>query len=137
MRTSFTKNSQTSKLTQKDFILKVADHLMMSNHSSQKCAAVQSMPSCTRLLERYYPNRQENMKNCKMCKGRKRTTFCCHECCPSDPVPFCPVPCFRLFHTLEKIPTKPEGDHTVRFQPSSRCLPLELTYFYFRSAVYY
>ena len=99
------KEQPNVKLTQKDYILQVADCLM-SKHSSRKRAAVQSIPSCTRLLERHFPDRQETTKNCKMCEGRKRTVFCCRACCPSDPVPLCPVPCFRLFHTLEKIPSK-------------------------------
>ena len=118
------KEQRNVKLTQKDFILQVANRLM-SSHSSRKRAAVLSIPSCTGLLERHFPDRQESTKNCKMCEGRKRTIYCCHECCPSNPVSLCPVPCFRLFHT-------PEEDHTLKFQPTSRCPPLELPFFYFQ-----
>ena len=100
------KEQRNVKLTQKDFILQVADRLM-SSHSSRKRAAVLSIPSCTRLLERHF-DRQESTKNCKMCEGCK----CCRECCPSDPVPLCPVPCFRLFHTLEFYRSARRRPHT-------------------------
>ena len=61
------KEQRNVKLTQKDFILQVADRLI-SSHSSHKRAAVLSIPSCTKLLERHFPDRQESTKNCKCVK---------------------------------------------------------------------
>ena len=101
----YRESPNSEKLTQKDFVLQVADRLI-SSHCSRKRSAQQDPPSSSRQLGRHFPDRQEKTKNCRICEDRKRTVFCCRECCPSDPVPLCPVPCFKLFHTLDKLPSK-------------------------------
>lgn len=93
------------KLTQKEYIISVAEHLM-SCHSSRKRHSVQNVPSGVRLQGRHFPDKYDKKQNCRVFPERNRTTFCCRDCSAEHPVPLCPVPCFRVFHTVEKIPSK-------------------------------
>lgn len=99
------KESTTVKLTQKEFIMAVKERLI-SSYLSRKRPSIKSPPSVVRFQGHHFPDKQQTSHNCRMCEDRRRTVFCCCDCSSDHPVPLCPVPCFKLYHTVEKLPKK-------------------------------
>ena len=88
-------------ITQK-FRLELAKELM-SSFSVRKLPGRRSTDGGpSRFTERHFPESLGKSLHCQICaasKIRKRTSYCCKECCPSTPVPLCVAPCFKLYHT--------------------------------------
>ena len=73
------KESTTIKLTQKEFIMAVAERLM-SSYSSRKRPPIKSLPSGVRFQGHHFPDKQQTSHNCCMCEDRLWTVFCCRVC---------------------------------------------------------
>ena len=88
----------------KNFILELVEELL-SKHNSRKRAGrrpTADVPPSTRFNDRHFPDRIKSKLQCVVCaldNQRRRVTFACSDCNPKHPVPLCPVPCFRIFHT--------------------------------------
>ena len=92
------------KRSLKNFILELVEELL-SKHNSRKRAGrrpTADVPPSTRFNDRHFPDRIKSKLQCVVCaldNQRRRVTFACSDCNPKHPVPLCPVPCFRIFHT--------------------------------------
>ena len=94
-----------SKLTIKEFILELANELMLCDSIRKHPASVLPQPSLdelpsARFCERHFPPRRENKRQCRICSKdgiRRRVVYCCLDCDPKGPVFLCAKPCF--FHT--------------------------------------
>ena len=90
----------TKRLTQKEFVLQLVEHLM-SFHSSRKRASNHDGPTASRLCERHFPAKlpENTYRQCCVCSERQRTAYCCRDCSSETPVPLCPARCFKVYHT--------------------------------------
>ena len=95
----------TKPLTMKEFVLELAEYLL-GCHNSRKRSSTQDPPPAGHLREHHFVDKQEKTEQCRVCKGRKRTVFCCKDCSPDNPIPLCPTSCFRIYHTKLNISRK-------------------------------
>ena len=99
-----TESPHCARRSQKEFRIELARE-MMAQHSSRKRRSRSSVDSASpslRFCERHFPDLLQSVLNCRYCSSkanRKRTKYCCKQCCPNEPIPLCVAPCFRLFHT--------------------------------------
>ena len=96
----------TKPLTMKDFLLQLVEYLISCNNS-RKRSSTHVPPPASRLCERHFVDRLSTQQQCRVCKERRRTTFCCRDCSPSHPIPLCPTKCFRIYHTKLNFSQKP------------------------------
>ena len=73
---------RTRKLSLKDFVILLVDKLM-SSFSSRSRATAKKLPTIAKFLERQFPDLVEEPKQC-------------FDCSRMDPVPLCPIKCFRI-----------------------------------------
>ena len=91
------------RTNQKEFRLELARELLACHNSRKRKRqreSLESLPSA-QIKEDHYPDRLSKLLQCRFCslaKIRKRTSYCCPTCDPSEPVPLCIVPCFKLHH---------------------------------------
>ena len=106
------------RMGKQDFIEYIATYLveMPIQHVSLPGHSTFSPDSNSRLVERHFPRKIGNGKNCLLCQAcnfspaqlsklglvgvrvkRKTTSYCCDQC----DVPLCVTPCFEIFHTFQ------------------------------------
>lgn len=103
--TIYNTTPHTKKLTHIEFFLAVAQHLI-SCHNSRKRPAVSQAPPAACLQGRHFPSKNVDKLQCHVCTERRRTIYCCSDCCTEVPIPLCPTPCFRIYHTRQNIAKK-------------------------------
>ena len=92
--------------SQKEFILELSEELL-SQYCSRKRPGrpIQTVaPPSIRFNERHFPARIEEKRACVICNLdhiRRRVIFGCADCNKQNPIPLCPVPCFRIYHTKQ------------------------------------
>ena len=101
----YKETSRTKPLTMKNFLLKLAEHLLRST-STWKRKTIQKAPSARRLHERHFVDHLDRQQQLRVCKERRRTTYCYKDCCSQEPIPLCPTVCFRIYHTKENYQQK-------------------------------
>ena len=101
---SETANIQNRSL--KEFILELVEELL-SQHCSRKRPGrrhIEMGPPSIRFNERHFPDRIQAKHACVVCSQnnqRRRVSFGCVDCKKDNPVPLCPVPYFRIYHTKQ------------------------------------
>ena len=95
----------TKRLTLKEFVLQLCEHLIGCSNSRKRSSA-QDPPPAVRLCEHHFPERLPKPQQCRICPERRRPTFCCKSCSPDNPIPLCPTDCFRIYHTKANISHK-------------------------------
>ena len=99
-----TESAHCASRSQKEFRIDLAKEMMVQ-HTSRKRkgrSSVESAPPSSRFCERHFPDLLPKHRNCRYCSTttlRKRTSYCCAQCNPEEPIPLCVVPCFRLYHS--------------------------------------
>ena len=89
---------RTKELTLKEYVLSVANTLMSQQSSRKRQRLLHHGPPAARFCERHFPSMQEKSLTCQVCH-KVRTKYCCSDCCADHPIPLCPIPCFRTYHT--------------------------------------
>ena len=91
-----------AKMTMKEFVLNIAEELMKSFNSRKRPGRSSDGPPSARFCERHFPHKVDEKQACRFCstaQNRVRTSYCCSDCNPDDPIHLCPFPCFKLYHT--------------------------------------
>ena len=86
------------RLTLKDYILNVSSALMAVQTSRKRHRLTHQGPPAARFCEQHYLDQRDQRLHCVVC-WKKRTVFRCSSCNSASPIPLCPIPCFKVYHT--------------------------------------
>ena len=90
----------TRVLTLKEFVVALAENMMAAFSLQKRRSFTTEAPSASRLCERHFPEQIPELKQCRVCPQRKRTTYFCSDCSSDNPIPLCLTKCFKAYHTM-------------------------------------